>query len=59
MDEKREVTELRKENRRMKKALEFYADRKSYGHDGEPCKPGDRYELDLGQIARDALTPNV
>lgn len=47
------------ENRHMKKALEFYADRKNYGHDGEIYKPGDSYSLDLGQIARDALTSNV
>lgn len=60
MNEKREVTELRKQNKRMKKALEFYADTKNYGHDGEPVTPGGFYELDMGKTAREALaTPNM
>lgn len=56
MNEAKEIARLRKDNKKLKKAVMFYADLKNYGYyDGEPRKPGDFYEPDLGEVARKAL----
>lgn len=48
---------LESENTRLRKALEFYANKENYDFDGAPIRVFDEddSELDSGRIAREAL----